>query len=193
MKTQDLTRNSQKLCQSAQEILEITNLREILSEMGRVEIIGSLRWKAMYRLDIDLLVISEDINKDKALKVTKKYLDSGLFKKVSLTNYLEFPVHDMPLGFTWELIALHKDMEWKFDIWYLKPSESYTHLVSDSIKRFEPLLSKNPEKIDIILKIKEKYFDGVKYKDNITGFDIYTAVLERGISSIEEFETRSKL
>lgn len=93
----------------------------------------------------------------------------------------------MPMEFTWELVVPYKNKEWKFDVWYLKPSEKYVNLVHDSINRFETELLKHPEKRTTILEIKEAYFDGVKYRNNLTGFDIYSAVLEKGVSSIEDF------
>ena len=53
-------------------------------------------------------------------------------------------------------------------------------------------MAQNPEKAEIILKIKEAYFDGVKYKDKIKSFDIYTDVLENGIISVKDFEAAHK-
>lgn len=91
------------------------------------------------------------------------------------------------------MIIPHGGTNWKFDVWYLKPDERYTNLVSDSISKFEKILSENPGKRETILKIKEAYFDGVKYKDKVKSFDIYTAVLENGINSVEEFADKVKI
>jgi hypothetical protein len=187
METENLIKKSEKLCNTANDILAKTNAVEIFSKLGKVEIIGSLRLKMMYRLDIDLLVISEKIEKSKAQEITKQFLDTGIFQTVALADYQTFPAYDMPLGFYWELIIPHENKNWKFDVWYLKPEERYTDLVLSSIKKFESALAKNPEKAETILKIKEAYFDGVKYKDKVKSFDIYTAVLENGVNSVEEF------
>lgn len=188
----DLVQNSQKLYNTANELLAKSGAFEIFSKLGKVEIIGSLRLKLMYRLDIDLLVISDTIEKAEAHKITKEFLDKGVFQTVALADYQTFPAYDMPHGFYWELIIPHEGKNWKFDVWYLKPDERYTKLVHDSIQKFEPLLAQNPEKAKTILKIKEVYFDGVKYKDNVKSFDIYTAVLEKGINSVEEFAATIK-
>ncbi len=192
MDPQNLTKESQNLSKIADEVIKKTDAIDIFSQLGKVEIIGSLRLKLMYRLDIDLLVISEEISKEKALEVTQRFLDSGLFRKVTLADYQTFPGYDMPLGFYWELVILHEEKEWKFDVWYLKPDERYAHLVLESIKKFESLLALNPEKAEVILKIKDAYFDGVKYKDNVKGFDIYTNVLEKGAKDVEAFATTLK-
>jgi len=190
MQTDNLTKNSENLCNTANEILAKTNAIEIFSKLGKVEIIGSLRLKMMYRLDIDLLVISEKIEKTEAQEITKHFLDMGIFQTVALADYQTFPAYDMPLGFYWELIIPYENKNWKFDVWYLKPEEKYTDMVLSSIKRFESALAKNPEKSETILKIKEAYFDGVKYRDKVKSFDIYTAVLENGVNSVEEFTAK---
>lgn len=189
----DLIQNSKNLLDTAKAILKKTDAIKIFSKLGKVEIIGSLRLNLMYRADIDLLVISDEIEKDKAKEITKEFLEKGIFQTVALADYQTFPAYDMPLGFYWELIIPHENKNWKFDVWYLKPDERYTKLVSDSINNFEKILSENPEKSEIILKIKEAYFDGVKYKDKVKSFDIYTAVLENGINSVEEFADKIKI
>ena len=187
MTEQNLIENSRSLCNTANKVLANTNVMAIFSKLGKVEIIGSLRFKLMYRMDIDLFVVSNKIEKYKAHEVTKKFLDKDIFQTVALADYQTVPAHDMPLGFYWELIIPYEGKNWKFDVWYLKPDEPYIHLVHDSIKKFELLLAANPEKAGIILNIKEAYFDGVKYKNGVKSFDIYTAVLEDGITSVEEF------
>ena len=32
----------------------------------------------------------------------------------------------MPLGFYWELVVIHEEKEWKFDVWYLAGREIHT-------------------------------------------------------------------
>ena len=64
MEKENLIKKSEDLCKTANEILAKTNAVEIFSKLGKVEIIGSLRLKMMYRLEIDLLVISETIVKN---------------------------------------------------------------------------------------------------------------------------------
>ncbi|MDR3642458.1 MAG: hypothetical protein P4L74_02405 [Candidatus Doudnabacteria bacterium] len=190
MTENNLIQNSQNFCKSAEEIITKTGVVEVFSKLGKVEKIGSLRLKLMYRRDIDLFVISDSIEKNKAHQITKELIDKDIFQTIGTADYQNYPAYDMPLGFFWELIIPHEDKNWKFDVWYLKPDESYAHLVRDSINKFEPLLAADPKKAEIILKIKEAYFDGVKYKDNIKSFDIYTAVLENGVKSVEDFEAK---
>ncbi len=39
----------------------------------------------------------------------------------------------------------------------------------------------------MILRIKEHFFDGTKYRDGVTGFAIYDAVLNHGQLTVEGF------
>lgn len=71
--TKDLIQNSKNLHDIANEILAKTEAIKIFSNLGKVEIIGSLRLDLMYRSDIDLLVISENIDKEKAKETTKSF------------------------------------------------------------------------------------------------------------------------
>lgn len=187
MKRNDLIKNSFVLCETANKVLEENNIIQVFSKLGHVDIIGSLKLKLMFRLDIDLLVISDIIDKNIAVGVTKYLLDCRVFKKVNFIDYLTYPEFDMPLGFYWELLIPYEKKEWKIDIWYLKPTEKFSNLVFNSIVTFESKLSKYPEKRELILRIKKEYFDGIKYKNNINSIDIYTAVLENNISSVDEF------
>lgn len=189
---QNLLENSKELCDTAHEILTETEALDIFSVLGRIEVIGSLRLELMFRNDIDLLVISETIEKHKAEEVTKNFSDKGVFSSIILKDYQSNPEYDMPLGFYWELGVEKDGQEWKFDVWYLKPDERYTDLVMSAIERFEFALKQNPEKGELILKLKRNYFDGIKYKNSIKSIDIYTAVLEKGIDSVEEFEANKE-
>jgi len=185
--------HSKQLHTTATAIIKDNNITEIFSQLGKVEVIGSLRLDLMYRHDIDLLVISDDIDKSKAQTATKQLLDLGSIRTVAMADYQTFPGDDMPLGFYWELVVIRDNQSWKFDIWYLKPAERYTHLVFDSIQKFSAALAKNPEKAKLILEIKQAYFDGIKYKNKVKSIDIYNAVLVEGISSVAEFSGRSSI
>src|SRR5690606_1451880 len=106
----------------------------------------------------------------------KQLLDSNKFQTVALADYQTYPEYDFPKGYYWELIVIKDNEKWKFDVWYLKPDEEYTRLVLSCIETFEKVIKEHPEKRETILKIKEAYFNGVKYKDKVKSIDIYKAV-----------------
>lgn len=182
-----LLSHSDKLQTEAENIIESTNLVKILEAIGQVEVIGSMRFKTLYRRDIDLIVLSEDVTHDNAVKVTKQLLATQMFQKVTLEDYQAFPGDDMPAGFYWQLIFMHENTEWKFDIWYMRPDEKYTHMIKDAIDELEDAIRDHHAMRERILEVKEKLYDGSKYKGKTSGIEIYRAVVHGDDNSIQEF------
>lgn len=181
---------ARRLKREAEKILAESRLLEILAPLGRVEVIGSVRLGLVYRRDIDLLVITEEVSRVKAVKAVKTLLDGGYFQTVELMDYQKFPEYDFPLGFYFGLRVPVEGADWKLDIWYLHSGEAYTRLVMGALPRFEAALAQNLQKAVTVLAIKEAYFDGVKYRDSVKSIDIYRAVFEDGVMSVEEFRER---
>jgi hypothetical protein len=187
----DLLKKADDLKKQAEDIIQATNVSQVFGKLGVVEVIGSVRLNTMFRRDIDLLVFSENVGRGLAEKATAQLVESKNFRNVGLADYQTKPGFDMPAGYYWELIFEDKMGEsWKFDIWYLRPDEKYSDMVMTAIQRFELAIASSPEKRKLILEIKEKYFDGTKYRDSVKGIDIYTAVIEEGIRSIDEFKPK---
>jgi len=69
----------------------------------------------------------------------------------------------------------------------LRSDEKYTGMAMDALPRFEAALARHPQKAGIILEIKQAFFDGVKYRDGVKSIDIYRAVLDENVNSVEEF------
>lgn len=174
----------------AENILAESRLLEILAPLGRVEIIGSVRLGLVYRQDIDLLVITEEVSRAKAVEAARQLLNDGYFQTVELMDYQKFPEFDFPSGFYFGLRVPVEGAYWKLDIWYLHAAEAYTGMVMAAIPRFEAELALNPPKAATVLQIKEAYFDGVKYRGGVKSIDIYRAVFDDNVRSVEEFRTR---
>jgi len=119
-------------------------------------------------------VLSDNLEKDKAVELTKRFLSQNYFQTIGFADWCNYPTKDIPKGYYWELIAKKGLLSWKFDVWYITPDQDYSIKTS---RRFKELLSKNPEKKVEILKLKEKYFDGVKYRGSMSGSKIYEKVL----------------
>ena len=171
----------------AENILAESRLFEILGPLGRVELIGSVRLGLVYRQDIDLLVITDEVRRAGAVEAAKALLDNGYFQTVELMDYQQFPESDFPRGFYFGLRVPGGGDYWKLDIWYLHTNEVYTGMVMSALPRFEAALARNPQKAVTVLQIKEAYFDGVKYRDGVKSINIYRAVFDDDIASVEEF------
>ena len=183
-----LTDHANILREQAPQIITVTKVGQIFEKLGHFEVVGSVRLDTMYRRDIDIMVFSNVIEKNLALRASTELKESNNFRSVKMTDYQTTTAFDMPLGYFWELI--YEDLKheiWKFDIWYLNSSEKYSEMVLSAIKNFEPLIIASPEKRELILRIKDEYFDGEKYRNGVKGIDIYKAVLEIDVTSVDEF------
>ncbi|MBI2357030.1 hypothetical protein HYV12_03215 [Candidatus Dojkabacteria bacterium] len=172
----------------ANEILRSTGVVETFSKLGTVEIVGSVKLNLMFRNDIDLLVIADEISREKAIAVTTELLHNPQFQTVGFADYQSHHEEGYTNGYYWELIVIHENESWKFDIWYSTPNEEYIKDVLAITPRFLDLLEKNPEKRELILKIKNEYSDGIKYRNNVNSIDIYKAVLDYNVSTVGQFQ-----
>lgn len=172
----NLIKKADFLKKEADSIVKESNIVNILSHLGDVHFVGGYYLNVIYRLDIDINVLSGCPDRDKALKVTNKLLKQGYFQTVGFADWKTFPKRGLPKGFYWELLVTKHKNSWKIDIWYLKPEEDHS---VEATEKFKSLLDKNPSKRIEILKLKRKYFNGTKYVGKATGFDIYTKILEK--------------
>jgi type I restriction-modification system DNA methylase subunit len=78
-------------------------------------------------------------------------------------------------------------IDWKIDIRYLNPSDAWAE---DDLKRIKSRLTS--EKIQMILEIKTAFHSHPKYRKEISGYEIYNAVLDKNISTVDEFNNYLK-
>lgn len=170
----DLLKRSEGLKKDADSVIKRLRIKELLGELGKVTFVGSYALELLYRPDIDIFVQSGDCSREKAVELTKVFLDSDFFQTVGFADWsLQQPPNGVS-GFYWELIHYSDKYQWKFDIWYtnikdVKPIE-VTKRVADKLKD-------NPQARQQILQLKEKYYDGVKYRGGMNGIKIYEQVL----------------
>jgi hypothetical protein len=185
-----LTQTADDLKKEAEILLKETSIVPIFSSLGKVNFVGSYQLNTMYRPDIDLIVIAEKPKRQKAVEITSKLLKSNNFQTVGFADCFNFKKKNTPKGFYWELVVPRFGKNWKFDVWYTTADEDYS---IEPTKRFEQLLKEKPPARETILKVKQTFFNGTKYRHGITGPQIYTAVLEKGIEDMEEFKKDIRL
>lgn len=170
----------------ADEILTETDLINIFSDIGTVHFVGSYRLNVMCQPDIDLSVNADKPSLKNAQKITHKLIDSGKFRSVAFTDMYNYDLPGKSKGFYWKLITEKNGTEWKIDIWYSTKEEDFTR---ESTEKFEKLLKENPQKREIILKFKDYLKSGnYQYKYGMSGSAIYDAVLNKKMTSIEDYE-----
>jgi hypothetical protein len=180
----DVLHRATTLRRTAAELLRVTDLGALLARLGQVHEVGSFRLDVMFRPDIDLIVTSATPSRDQAIARTQELLERGQFQTVGFADCFSFWKPGAPAGFYWELIAPYAGDWWKIDVWYLTPKDDISIRPAE---QFEQRLQNNPGARETILRIKEHFFDGVKYRDGVTGFAIYDAVLNVGVDSLAGF------
>ena len=170
----DLIKKSGDLKKDANSIISRTKIKNLLEKLGKVTFVGSYALDLLHRPDIDIFVQSSDCSCKKAVDMTKVFLDSNFFQTVGFADWTEQKSPNNVTGFYWELIHYSDKYCWKFDIWYTAIEDIKTIKVT---KRIIDKLRNNPNARQQILQLKDKYCDGLKYRDDMNSMKIYEQVL----------------
>jgi hypothetical protein len=169
----DLLKNADLLRKEADSVIAFSHLKERLSKVGVLFVVGSYALDVMYRRDIDFVVIPKKISKNEVFELANELMKSDIFSDISISNKYDNRAKPYPKAFTLELWITHQKKDWKIDIWYTK-NKSFS---INTTKSYLKLLQNNPKGRLKILKMKEKLFDGTKYKRGMNGNEIYKKVL----------------
>ncbi len=170
----DLIKKSENLKIDADQVIAQSKIKELLGRLGLVTFVGSYALDLLYRPDIDIFVQSSKCFRQKAVELTKVFLDSDFFQTVGFADWSIKQPPNGVTGFYWELIHFSDKYQWKFDVWYTAIEDIKTIEVT---KRIAEKLKEKPEARQQILQLKDKYFDGIKYRDGMNGIKIYEQVL----------------
>jgi hypothetical protein len=170
----DLIQKSKDLKKDADLVISKLKIKEILKKLGKVTFVGSYALDLLFRPDIDIYVQSRDCSRKKAVNITKILLDSDLFQTVGFADWSNQPSPSGERDFYWELINFSHKYQWKFDVWYTRYEDIKTIWITEKIIN---KLKNNPNARLQILQLKDKYYDGVKYRNGMNGIKIYEQVL----------------
>ncbi len=184
-----LVLRADELRQQADHVLENSGICTVLSEIGRVEIVGSYSLGLMVRPDIDVIVTCESPERAAAVKATKRILDDGYFQSVVFIDHSTFRRRlDAGMdakGFYWHLDVPELDfgVQWKVDVWYIDPKQNW---FLDRTNTFRDLLAVDPTARPALLRLKTHFLKGKGYSDGLKGGIICEAVLEHGLRTPED-------
>ena len=189
----EVLRKQTKLQKEAYEVLDRLGIITYLSRFGKPEIVGSLAHGLMTWPDIDI-ILRKQINEDDFWKTAAFLLAQRDFKTISIMDFRKSVNPNTPKG----LHICIKDFEWKgkgwkIDLWFIPPIDQSAENLNEWLK----IAIKEQHKLPI-LKIKSEIFSHPKYRKEVFSIDIYRAVIEKGITDLEEFkkylrETKRKL
>ncbi|MCX6740372.1 MAG: hypothetical protein NTZ49_04040 [Candidatus Parcubacteria bacterium] len=183
-----LLKESKKIKAQADMILKESDIVEILKDYGKVKISGSYALDVMLRPDLDLFVITEKHDWNKVIDIQSKIMNLKYFRDFNFANWVDFEDKTItPIkGYYFQPWVPINNQLWKMDIWLITSEYDRT---TELTEHFKKLLDQEPDDIKriAILEIKEAMKENKKYTKGINGKLIYKAVLENGITNVEDF------
>jgi hypothetical protein len=170
----------------AEEILYQKGLHQVLNSFGKPHVSGSYSLDLMTWRDLDIYLEAEHLSQTDFFKLGGEI--SGLLQpvKMSFRNELIAKTHGLPAGIYWGVyLGNEREGAWKIDIWAVDSSE-YKRLnqYCESIKQ-----KLTPETTLQILEIKSKCWQDPAYRRAYSSTDIYNAVFENDVTSLQQFRT----
>lgn len=171
------------LQKQADEVLSRLDLINILSKYGKAKMIGSVALGLMTWPDIDIdLESNVGVNDKDYFKILKEIFSQKNIKQLMLIDNRDSFEKNRPKSMYVGVIFDLRGIDWKIDIRYLDSSDSWAEKYLNQTKA-----KLSQEKIKTILEIKTTFHNHSNYGKEFSGYDIYSAALDKDISSVEEF------
>ncbi len=175
---------NQLIKEEAADILYRQELFAILSKYGVPYITGSYALNLMTWRDLDIYVQKEDMNEAEFFELGAEINKKFHPVKMSYRNERITQTIGLPLGLYWGVyFGNERKGAWKIDIWAVDEKECRQLLkfCDDIAAKLTPLSKQD------ILTIKSNCWQDPAYRRSYTSSDIYEAVLDKGITTIDEF------
>ena len=168
----------------ADDILYKKGLLEILNSFGMPYLHGSYILDLMTWRDLDIYLVSDEIDEGDFFMLGERVCKAFAPVKMSYRNERRAKTEGLPLGLYWGVyLGNERAGAWKIDIWAVSAEECQQRLqYGNSIKE-----TLNPEASQRILEIKSACWKDEGYRRSYSSADIYKAVLENKVASVEEF------
>jgi hypothetical protein len=175
---QDLLNKAERLQTRAYEVMEELGLTAHWSRVGRVVLVGSVRFGLMASGNIDLEVYVDQPEASQGFGVIGEIASHP---GVTCIEYHNFLATDDP-GLYWRVDFQDADgVIWDIDNWLVPNSHPHAGLADGLAQAMSEKLT--PETRDAILEIKA----GLPAEGKVRGIEIYRAVMGGGVRGVEEF------
>lgn len=165
----------------ATTILQDLDLVSILGKHGKVDLVGSYALELMSWEDIDV-VVSSIPSYNSYLEVVGYLFDVEDVYSINLQDFRKSIHSDRPQGIYCGINYLVKPTTfWKIDVWFVPDSPAIQ--IVDSVRK--RLTTENRNKI---LQIKNEMREKTLNGKQISGMEVYEAVLDKGIDNLEDFQ-----
>jgi len=181
----ELLHYSKMIKHEADGLLSNFKVIETIRRFGQVKFTGSYELDLMYKKDIDISLINDDLSVERFTQLGKELIDRMNTPSVFYRNTRVIPVERRPEdSLYWGI----QSGEWFLDIWAMS-NEAYIkaeNYISDIKKK---LTSEN--KI-IILSLKDELTKNETYGKEFSSRELYDAVLNHNVADLSEFNAYIK-
>ncbi len=182
-----LLQRQDMLQKEAQAVVEELNIVAMLSNIGTVRVLGSSVLGLMTWRDIDIAVSSPGLTSEQVYEAVQpllthprvkqgRYLnESGLYNPTGLPHderYFFMVYYDR-----------QTESDWKIDISFWLADGTHPEPIFEAVKQ-----QLTPETRLAILRIKDVWCKLPFYRQEVSSVDIYDAVLQNGVRTLDEFD-----
>ena len=163
----------------AHELIAYLDLMNRWSGVGAPVVVGAVRYGLVAARDIDMEVYAENPLIKDGFSVMSGVAEVPGVREVTFMNGLDGP----DMGLYWRVIVRDADGDdWKIDIWHVGNDHPDAHWCERFAAAMEGSLTDASR--HAILTIKEALIG-----EGIRGIDVYRAVMEGGVTGVDEFRT----
>lgn len=187
IKQEELLTRQLQLQAEADAIVEEMHLKQLLAEAGTPVKVGSAALGLMAWRDLDITVVCSMLNIVAISGIASQLMSNPRVRDLKFINDTgnwntdpSYP-DGYFLGVTYESKIGTK---WELDIWFVDEPEKQPDL--QHIRTMPDRLT--PAAIVSILSIKTLWATRAEYGEQVTSFDIYTAVLDNHVRTPDEFK-----
>lgn len=177
---QDLIGYEKSIREEADSILFEGGLHQLISKYGKVGMAGSYPLKMMFKRDLDITLISSELQPPKFFELGGRIADH---LGSHFLYYHNTRIKALPLRPTNALYFGVSFQNWKIDLWvtseeWWKESEIYMNNILTKLTN---------EKKLIILEIKKEFSYTKDYGRKFSSKQIYSSVLDHGVTTVKQF------
>ncbi len=188
MDPKKLLERQDRLQDEARSILTKLRLPGRLSLIGRPLQVGSSALGLMVRRDLDITVICAELDLKRVAKLCSELICLEGIKNLRFQNRIDRSeqttptiTNDLQISLSYQL---DNERTWNIQVRLIDEPERQLDL--QHIKSLPTKL--NPLNRELILTIKNEWYQRPEYGTSVTGYLICDAVLNQGVTSLKEFE-----
>jgi hypothetical protein len=173
----------EELRSEADHLLD-SGLRQVLTDFGEVHIIGSYALHLMAWRDLDIHIVRRVVDPITFFDLGGRIASLLKPHRMHYRDETVAATPGLPKGLYWGVyLGDERDGAWKIDVWVSEPE------IFESTRAYcEQIAARLSESSrPTILRIKSACWRHPEYRRRFSSSDIYSAVLEHGVTNIEGF------